>query len=82
MQTTVAALTMLRDDLFFLKAWLRHDGELLGRKNCYIVNHGRGEAVVREAEGCNIIGIPGEHHKNFDMKRWRLLNGQIGRAHV
>jgi hypothetical protein len=78
MQTTVAAITMLRDDLFFLKAWLRHYGELLGRENCYIVNHGRGEAVVREAEGCNIIGIPGEHHKNFDMKRWRLLNGLVG----
>lgn len=78
MQSTVAAITMVRDDLFFLRAWLRHYGRLLGRENCYIVNHGRGAAVALEAEGCNIIGIPGEHHKNFDMKRWRLLNGLVG----
>ncbi|QBF31445.1 glycosyltransferase family 2 protein [Thalassococcus sp. S3] len=73
----IAALTMVRDDLFFLRSWLGHYGRLLGRENCYIVNHGRGEAVAALAEGCNIIGIPGTHHKNFDMKRWRLLNNVV-----
>jgi hypothetical protein len=68
---------MVRDDAFFLKIWLRHYGGLFGRENLYIVNHGRGEDVARLAEGCNIIGIPGEHHKNFDMKRWRLLNNIV-----
>ena len=77
MQSKVAALTMVRDDLFFLRAWLHHYGEVLGRENCYIVNHGRGEAVAELAEGCNIIGIPGDPHKNFDMKRWRLLNNLV-----
>ena len=43
---TAAALTMVRDDTFFLKAWLRHYGTLFGRENCYIINHGRGEAVA------------------------------------
>ncbi len=74
---TVAALTMVRDDAFFLKAWLRHYGELFGRENCYIVNHGRGEEVSDLATGCNVIGIPGDPHKNFDMKRWRLLNNLV-----
>jgi hypothetical protein len=78
MQTTVAAITMVRDDPFFLRAWLRYYGNMLGRENCYIVNHGRGEDVTMAAAGANIIGIPGEHHKNFDMKRWRLLNGLVG----
>ncbi|WP_136442500.1 glycosyltransferase family 2 protein [Pacificoceanicola onchidii] len=77
MQSTAAALTMVRDDAFFLKAWLRHYGGLFGRENCYIVNHGRGEEVARLAEGCNIIGIPGDPHKNFDMKRWRMLNNLV-----
>ena len=77
MQLKVAALTMVREDLFFLRAWLHHYGEVLGRENCYIVNHGRGEDVARLAEGCNIIGIPGDAHKNFDMKRWRLLNNLV-----
>ncbi len=78
MQTTVAAITMVRDDPFFLRAWLHYYGTMLGRENCYIVNHGRGADVVAAAAGANIIGIPGEHHKNFDMKRWRLLNGLVG----
>ncbi|WP_425070321.1 glycosyltransferase family 2 protein [Sagittula sp. S175] len=77
MQTTAAALTMVRDDAFFLKAWLRHYGEIFGRENCYIVNHGRGEEVARLAEGCNVIGIPGDPHPNFDMKRWRMLNNFV-----
>ena len=74
---TAAALTMVRDDAFFLKAWLNHYGTLLGRENCYVVNHGRGAAVAELAQGCNIIGIPGDPHKNFDIKRWRLLNGIV-----
>ena len=77
MQTVAAALTMVRDDAFFLKAWLRHYGEMLGRENCYIVNHGRGEAVAQLAQGCNVIGIPGDPHPNFDMKRWRMLNNFV-----
>ena len=74
---TAAALTMVRDDAFFLKAWLRHYGGLFGRENCYVVNHGRGDEVARLAEGCNIIGIPGDAHRNFDMKRWRMLNNFV-----
>ncbi|MDU8926586.1 hypothetical protein RXV86_04235 [Alisedimentitalea sp. MJ-SS2] len=77
MQSKVAAVTMVREDLFFLRAWLHHYGEVLGRENCYIVNHGRGQDVADLAKGCNIIGIPGEAHKNFDMKRWRLLNNIV-----
>lgn len=74
---TVAALTMVRDDTFFLDVWLRHYGGLLGRENCYVVNHGRGAAVAELAQGCNVIGIPGEAHRNFDMKRWRMLNNLV-----
>lgn len=74
---TAAAVTMVRDDAFFLKAWLRYYGGLLGRENCYIVNHGRGAEVARLAEGCNVIGIPGDAHKGFDAKRWRLLNNLV-----
>ncbi|WP_425043840.1 glycosyltransferase family 2 protein [Primorskyibacter sp. S87] len=74
---TVAALTMVRDDAFFLKAWLRHYGEMFGRENCYVVNHGYGQEVADLAAGCNVIGIPGDPHKNFDMKRWRMLNNFV-----
>lgn len=74
---TAAALTMVRDDTFFLDLWLRHYGGLFGRENCYVVNHGRGGDVAALAEGCNVIGIPGDPHRNFDMKRWRMLNNFV-----
>ena len=74
---TVAALTMVRDDPFYLQLWLRHYGNLLGRENCYVVNHGRGDLVADLAQGCNVIGIPGDPHRNFDMKRWRMLNNFV-----
>ncbi|WBU63540.1 glycosyltransferase family 2 protein [Paracoccus aerodenitrificans] len=74
MQNTAAAVTMVRDDPFFLRIWLDYYGNLFGRENCYIINHGRGEEVASMAAGCNVIGIPGDHHKNFEVKRWRLLN--------
>jgi len=74
---TVAALTMVRDDPFYLKLWLRYYGTLLGRENCYVVNHGRGTQVADLAEGCNVIGIPGDPHMNCDMKRWRMLNNFV-----
>lgn len=77
MAPRLAAVTMLRDDLFYLDIWLAHYGEMFGRENCYIVNHGHNPEVTKRAEGCNIIGIPGFHHKNFDMKRWRLLNNIV-----
>jgi len=77
MQSNVAAVTMVREDLFFLRAWLEHYGEELGRENCYVVNHGRGEAVADLARGCNLIGLPGDPHRNFDAKRWRLLNNVV-----
>jgi hypothetical protein len=75
---TAAAVTMVRDDAFFLNAWLRHYGNELGRENCYVINHGRGTEVAELAAGCNVIGIPGDPHKNFDIKRWGLLNNLVG----
>jgi len=77
MHSTVAVVTMVRDDEFFLKKWVAYYGALFGRENLYVVNHGREEMVARVAEGCNLIGIPGEARKNFDTLRWRLLNNLV-----
>ena len=77
MQSTACAITMVRDDLFFLRIWLEYYGAALGLENCYVVNHGRGEGVAEMAKDANVIGIPGDPHKNFDQKRWRLLNNLV-----
>lgn len=72
-----AAVTMVRDDLFFLKKWLDHYGGQFGRENLYVVNHGRGEAVAELAEGANVIGLPGEPSPTFEQQRWRLLGNLV-----
>lgn len=77
MQTTAAAVTMVRDDAFFLERWVSYYGGLFGRENCYVVSHGGGEIVARVAQGCNVMAIPGKTEK-FDMLRWRLLNNLVG----
>lgn len=77
MNTSVAVVTMVKDDLFFLRRWLDYYSGLFGRENLYVVNHGRGTAVAEMAAGCNVIGIPEGDTSNFDMIRWRLLNGLV-----
>lgn len=74
MQTTAAALTMVRDDDFFLERWVRYYGGLFGPENCYVINHGNQPAVREIAAGCNVIAIPDTSQK-FDQRRWRLFNG-------
>ena len=58
MQTTVAAVTMVRDDPFFLRIWLDYYGTRLGRENCYVVNHGRGAGVSAMAAGKTMSTLP------------------------
>ncbi|MBV7379549.1 glycosyltransferase family 2 protein [Maritimibacter dapengensis] len=74
MQDIAAALTMVRDDDFFLERWVAYYGDRLGRENCTIINHGNQDAVNRIGAGCNIIAIPDKSEK-FDQRRWRLFNG-------
>lgn len=77
MQQTAAAITMVRDDDFFLERWVDYYGGLFGKENCTIINHG-GQAVVnRIGAGCNLITIPDDRAK-FDQRRWRLFNGLMG----
>jgi len=77
MNTSVAVVTMVKDDLFFLRKWIDYYGTQFGRQNLYIINHDRGPAVAAASEGCNLIGIPQGDTADFDRARWRLLNGLV-----
>ncbi len=77
MQSNVAVITMVRDDDYFLDKWVTYYGGLFGRDALYVVNHGGQARVTEIANGCNIISIPGDPHRNFDVKRWRLLNNLL-----
>lgn len=74
MQDIAAAITMVRDDDFFLERWVGYYGEMFGRENCTVINHGNQPAVNEIARGCNVLAIP-DNPERFDQKRWRLFNG-------
>lgn len=71
---SVAVLTMVRDDEFFLRLWRAYYGGLFGARSLYVVSHGDTDMVRDLADGANVIAIPGDHHPKFDARRWRLLN--------
>lgn len=71
---TACAITMVKDDHFFLERWVKYYGDALGRDALYVVNHGGGREIADLAEGCSVIDLPGGFDANFDILRWRLFN--------
>ncbi|MCP5074986.1 MAG: hypothetical protein GY947_17060 [Rhodobacteraceae bacterium] len=74
MKKLAAAITMVKDDYFFLKKWVDYYGGLFGKQSLYIFNHGGDPKIDRIAEGCNVMYLPPGFDETFDAKRWRLLN--------
>jgi len=74
MKNLAAAITMVKDDYFFLQKWVDYYGGLFGRRSLYVISHGGDERVDEIAQGCNVSHIPGYFDETFDAKRWRLLN--------
>lgn len=54
----IAALTMVRNDDYFLGKWTEYYGKLLGKENLYIYFDGEDQKVPACAEGCNVTVIP------------------------
>ena len=77
MKRTAAALTMVKDDHFFLQKWVSYYGGMFGREALHVVSHGPDAGVDRIAAGCSIIRIPGDFGDDFDARRWQLLNSLI-----
>ena len=64
-----AALTMVYRDYPALQRWVEHFGALFGRENLYVVSHGGDPEHDKIAQGCNIIFMPRDDLKRFDMRR-------------
>lgn len=73
---TVAALTMVKDDYFFLEKWVAHYGDQFGRDKLYVVSHGNDPKIREIAKDCSLIVIPGAFVSSFrfNTRRWRLLS--------
>ncbi|NIZ14010.1 glycosyltransferase family 2 protein [Phaeobacter sp. HF9A] len=73
-QSDFAVVTIVRDDLYFLKRFIAYYGGLFGRRNLYIISHGDEDAVRELAEGCTIFPIPAIETSKFTMLHWRTKN--------
>jgi len=69
------AVTMVRDDHFFLERWVAYYGAQFGPDALYVVSHGGDPRVAEIAAGCSVLTLPPIFGEDFDVVRWRLLQG-------
>ena len=60
----IAAITMARNDEFFLSRWVEYYGREFGMENLYIILDGTDQDAPKNANGANIIKMP-----HTDMSR-------------
>ena len=54
----IAAITMARNDEFFLTRWIEYYGKELGIENLYIILDGTDQPIPKNGKGTNIIKLP------------------------
>jgi hypothetical protein len=70
----IAAITMARNDEFFLSRWVEYYGHELGNENLYIILDGTDQDAPKNANGTNIIKLP-----HTDMSRTAGDKYRIGK---
>lgn len=72
---SVAFVTMVYDDAFFLDIWVKYYSRFTERRNLYVITHGPQEYAHEIAEGCNIIEVNRRApYKSMDSDRFHLVN--------
>lgn len=54
----IAAITMARNDEFFLTRWIKYYGEMIGTENLYIYLDGTDQQIPKNAGAANITKLP------------------------
>ncbi len=62
----IAAITMARNDEFFLSRWVKYYGDQLGYENLYIYLDGLDQVAPKNAARANVTKLP---HKDEDRQR-------------
>lgn len=70
----IAAITMARNDEFFLSRWVEYYGRELGIKNLYIILDGMDQLAPKNATDANVIKLP-----HTDMSRSKGDKYRIGK---
>lgn len=68
----VAAVTMCRDDLFFLERWITYYGKALGKENLFIILDGEDQKLPSNAEDVTIKIIPHQILKRAEGDKYRI----------
>ena len=72
---SIAAVTMVWNDNWFLRRWISYYAPLLGERNLHVVSHGRDDSLREIVGEANIIELPRDPDDiNFDTRRWGFLS--------
>lgn len=72
---SVAFVTMVYDDAFFLDLWVRYYSRFTERRNLYVITHGPQDYAQDIAAGCNIIEVNRRApYRSMDQDRFQLVN--------
>ena len=71
----IAAVTMVWNDDWFLRRWIRYYGPLIGEQNLYVVSHGPNPGLQEIVGEANVIDVPRDPADvHFDQRRWVFLS--------
>ena len=68
----ICAITMARNDEFFLNRWIAYYGKLLGEENLYVYLDGTDQKAPKEAGRANIIIVEKKGYHVVDAEKQRL----------
>lgn len=68
----IAAVTMVRNDDFYLKKWVEYYGEQLGKENLYIFFDGKDQTIAPFCEGTNASLEEKIGHQVIEAEKGRL----------
>lgn len=68
----IAAVTMVRNDDFYLAKWVRYYGDALGKENLYIYFDGTDQVIADFCEGTNAFLVPKIGSQVVEAEKGRL----------
>lgn len=77
----IAAITMVRNDGFFLRKWVEYYGSAFGREHLYVFFDGEDQTVPEFCEGINslVVGKIGDTVRSSDKGRIRFISAQAAK---
>ncbi|MBR0212459.1 MAG: glycosyltransferase family 2 protein, partial [Alphaproteobacteria bacterium] len=68
----IAAITMARDDEFFLSRWIAYYGKQLGTENLYILLDGTDQEIPKNAGQAHITKLPHKQLSRAAGDKYRI----------